>query len=804
MVQGGRVRGGVAVPVTVAALVTGLLSVAPAAHAVEPSCRALRWVETAPGSGVWAVPDAAHLRCLAARTDVPEPLGQSYLQTAPLDLTDSAPWQPIGTDAPDGGFWGAYDGADQPITGLVVDLKGDGDVAAGLFGVVDATGLLENVVVQDAAVRLAVSGAGTAAAGVLAGSSDGQIVSARASGSVDVTAPDGTARAGGLVGATGRGRASASVSGSGAAVGVTSAGRAAVAGGLVGYAGPQGAVIADGHAAGTVTATGAVRARAGGLLGEAAMGAGGAVTASAATGDVVATGGDRTDSRLPGGGSPVPDEISVAAGGLVGMAYLADGLVTGSSATGAVRADGPAAPRPATVDAGGLVGWNQSGVSQSFATGAVRATGSDTVRAGGLVGYHFAGAVTDTYATGSVTVAGSPAHAWAGGLLAVNGFGDGTQVRQSYAAGPVTAAEGTAARVGGLVGDHGTATVAASFWDRRGSGVDPVPPPDPAVVGTPAEPDRLVAAATYAAAGWSIGSGYPVPAGTTWGICDGVGRPFLAWQRFDANPCTGAPTPAAAEAVRAGEPAPRAESIAPAGAGAPGVSTEPAAPTEAVAPTGTAAPTEPAAASGPAVPREPSVPTDAPAAPTAADAPEDGPGGATPAAAARVVVDTPVDGSAVSSGGWFAVTARTSGVAAGSAAYVTLDGIAVANAAVDADGTARFARVPGRMGQYRVRIGPAPATVQSAAFALDVRPFAISYAATRDGDAVVTIRTGNWYRGQLLQLTRDGRTTATVRVGAPGVPVTLVVPGVAGEYQVKAESRQGTVYGMAAGALRLR
>ena len=88
---------------------------------------------------------------------------------------------------------------------------------------------------------------------------------------------------------------------------------------------------------------------------------------------------------------------------------------------------------------GGLMGCNIIGtVSNSYATGNV--TGSSYV--GGLVGYH-SGTVNNSYATGNVTGSSS----YVGGLV---GYYSGT-VNNSYATGNVT---GSLSDVGGLVGYH--------------------------------------------------------------------------------------------------------------------------------------------------------------------------------------------------------------------------------------------------------------------------------------------------------------------------------------------------------------
>ncbi|MEZ5116349.1 MAG: fibronectin type III domain-containing protein [Candidatus Nanopelagicales bacterium] len=200
-------------------------------------------------------------------------------------------------------------------------------------------------------------------------------------------------------------------------------------------------------------------------------------------------------------------------------------------------------------------------------------------------------------------------------------------------------------------------------------------------------------------------------------------------------------------------------------------------------------------------PREPApgpvpVPT-----PTASPSPTETP--TPPPPGPSVTVVSPTDGSAISSGAWFGVSARTGGVPPGATAYVTIDGIAVAATTVTAEGSARFEKVPARTGGYAVRIGPAPATVVSAGWAMDVRPFAITGHRDLGSTVRFTVATGNFSPGTAVRLTRDGRTTAIGRVPTSGSSLGITVPDARGTYQVKVDSRQGWVYGLPAGVTRL-
>ncbi len=127
------------------------------------------------------------------------------------------------------------------------------------------------------------------------------------------------------------------------------------------------------------------------------------------------------------------------AGGLVGQND--GGTITGSHASGAVTGGN---------QVGGLVGKNMGSVTSSHATGDV--TGTDTSGrgyVGGLVGWHFGGTISNSYAQGTVT-GGSQT----GGLVGVS---EGT-IGNSYAQGTVTGDSQT----GGLAGVN-KGTIANSY-----------------------------------------------------------------------------------------------------------------------------------------------------------------------------------------------------------------------------------------------------------------------------------------------------------------------------------------------------
>nr|WP_232850019.1 MBG domain-containing protein [Bowmanella yangjiangensis] len=156
----------------------------------------------------------------------------------------------------------------------------------------------------------------------------------------------------------------------------------------------------------------------GGLVGESR----GTITLSYATGHV--EGGSRT-------------------GGLVGAAH--SGLISQSYATGNVN-------NPGLDDGGGLVGYSNVNISQSFASGNV----SGGNRAGGLAGSS-AGNISQSYATGNVH-GGNDVGGLVGSSLA--------SITQSYASGQVSSF-GT--DLGGLVGQHAS-VITDSYWNSETSG----------------------------------------------------------------------------------------------------------------------------------------------------------------------------------------------------------------------------------------------------------------------------------------------------------------------------------------------
>ena len=199
-------------------------------------------------------------------------------------------------------------------------------------------------------------------------------------------------------------------------------------------------------------------------------------------------------------------------GGLVGWN---DGTVSNSYSTGRVAANGPWA-------VGGLVGRNDGIVSNSYSTASV--TGQNDV--GGLVGA-IEGSINNCYASGSVT-----GNSRIGGLLGLN---RGGTVINSYAGGDVTGVE----CVGGLVGCDEEGDVANSFWDVEISGTDQ------SAGGTGKTTPEMKDITTFTDTG-TEGLDQPWDIvliqdyfDETWYIDDGSDYPRLGWQLTTAPPGDG-------------------------------------------------------------------------------------------------------------------------------------------------------------------------------------------------------------------------------------------------------------------------
>jgi hypothetical protein len=158
-------------------------------------------------------------------------------------------------------------------------------------------------------------------------------------------------------------------------------------------------------------------------------------------------------------GSVSNQSLQTTGSDLGGLAGWNAGLISRSAALVSISGDD-------LNTAGGLVGLNYggSGIVQSYSTGQVLANQSATV--GGLVGLNDS-PISDSFATGPAT-GGTGARI--GGLIGTNG--DGT-VAQAYSTGEVSGGGPSALR-GGLVGfDSAPAgNISSAYWDMDTSGID--------------------------------------------------------------------------------------------------------------------------------------------------------------------------------------------------------------------------------------------------------------------------------------------------------------------------------------------
>ena len=196
---------------------------------------------------------------------------------------------------------------------------------------------------------------------------------------------------------------------------------------------------------------------------------------------------------------------------------------------------------------GGLVGWNEGSISESFATGDVDAsvTGNDS-DTGGLVG-HNDGSILNTYATGRVAgydiidvVPGDVSEPTSntGGLVGHN-TANGT-IKNSYASGwdsvhhtdTAQTVTGDELSLGGVVG-YNEGSVLNSFWNNdapglaNGIGFPSTTPGDGTVEGKSTA--QMKQMAIFLAAGWDIGDSYIAsdPTPSVWRIYEGQSNPLL-------------------------------------------------------------------------------------------------------------------------------------------------------------------------------------------------------------------------------------------------------------------------------------
>lgn len=308
------------------------------------------------------------------------------------------------TALPSGEFWtaalvdtlGSSDIATATIRdiGLVdVDIAGGGR-AAGFAGL--SFGSIANAYVTGKVT-------GTNTVGGLVGFNAGSIIGSHA----DVTIA-GVTDVGGLVGFN-RGLISKSY----ATGAVTAAGATLESGGLVGsvniggLVGANSGTITDSHSSVSVTTLDS--SSVGGLVGtnfSAGDGFPGVITNSRATGNVMAT---ATNLYT------FPDANGGGVGGLVG--FNDGGAISGSTASGNVTAE--AKGGASIYNVGGLVGTNFASsnggtITTSSATGAVTGIG-DVSNIGGFAGIS-SGAITNSFAGGAVNASGPTVGGFAGGI----------------------------------------------------------------------------------------------------------------------------------------------------------------------------------------------------------------------------------------------------------------------------------------------------------------------------------------------------------------------------------------------------
>ena len=351
---------------------------------------------------------------------------------------------------------GAFEGLGNAISNLRIVLKTKSPAdpwygEAGLFGVVSATGSIENIAVTSARV----TAGDLMNAGILVGSLSGTVANSHSSGMSAVgkgvlTAQVYGPNAGGLVGVMGSPTATVSNSYSTATV---TGGDSSFAGGLIGGA-YNGGTVVNSYATGNVTVGNNIFAQnqgsaAGGLIGLVWDITGSSIiNGDHATGTVTAgTLQDEAGGLIGGDGGPVTIEFSYATGA------VNIGTGTSTSAPGC---------------AGGLLGSDSplSGLSdtirQSYATGTVM--GAVNTLLGGLVGYTV-GTVSDSYATGGISSSGNGFRAL-GGLV---GYATATSsISTSYSTGTVQYATG--AWIGGFIGGS-LGTLSNDYWDTTTSGI---------------------------------------------------------------------------------------------------------------------------------------------------------------------------------------------------------------------------------------------------------------------------------------------------------------------------------------------
>jgi hypothetical protein len=148
-------------------------------------------------------------------------------------------------------------------------------------------------------------------------------------------------------------------------------------------------------------------------------------------------------------------DVQIVGEGVGGLAEANGGTISLSQSSGTI--EGPISSH----EIGGLVGYNEAYIEQSFSSVAV--TGVNNSYVGGLVGDE-EGVTSNSYATGAVT---GGASADVGGL---EGVAIGSEkISSSYATGAVSAGQGGV--VGGFLGGDGD-VLSDCYWDTTTSGTN--------------------------------------------------------------------------------------------------------------------------------------------------------------------------------------------------------------------------------------------------------------------------------------------------------------------------------------------
>jgi len=195
-------------------------------------------------------------------------------------------------------------------------------------------------------------------------------------------------------------------------------------------------------------------------------------------------------------------------GGLAGAAWA--GGVTGCAViNGYVRAAGNAGEYDYIAFVGGLFAENNAQISQCYSSGQVLANNplNKYLYAGGLVGRHNSGPISDSFSRATLTASGSRTSA--GGFL---GRQIDAHVYRSYSTGSIT---GAVLKGGFCHLASAPANIIGCFWDTESSGIAT------SAAGTGKTTAQMKTKSTFTDAGWDFS--------TVWGMLSAVndGYPYL-------------------------------------------------------------------------------------------------------------------------------------------------------------------------------------------------------------------------------------------------------------------------------------